>query len=194
MIAALVATAPGPESAPLTLTNAGAASGVLHMQAGTWSSVRAQVRNDADESQEGELRFHLLAMPNVQFTTGVWVPPRSRRVVELPIRAPDKEMLDGDPDNPMKDYAFPGKGLLIKATPQAEVRLGIGDFLVMRRTDRPITAMVAGVSAGDLSRRVVAALRNVSRLGPRTHFLRDNSLPTSVEEWQGVDALIMSAV
>lgn len=191
MIIALALSAAGQDVAPLKLTNAGAVSGVLHMQADLWTAMRGQVSNPADVAQTATYSLHLDRMPNVQFRTEVWVPPRARRVIEVPIRAPDASMVTAEPENNLSAMAFSGEGLLLVPGAAGETRLDSGNFLVMRRVDRPVTAMIAGTETHDLSRRIVAAVRDVSRLSPRTHFLRESSLPNRVEGWQGVDALIL---
>ncbi|MAE63671.1 MAG: hypothetical protein CMJ18_05315 [Phycisphaeraceae bacterium] len=163
-----------------------AVSGINFVRQDHWSTCRSQIRNPEDEEAELLLSVTFKQTPFVQFTGSVWLPPRSRRTVQFPVRAQKVKAARSGVD------AVEVQALLL-APGRPTPRLARKDGLMAREGEksRPTTAVMED-GDDNWNAGAATAVRLALDKPRRLFYLRDSTLPDHQIGWEGLDTLVVA--
>ena len=152
--------------------------GVTHVRPDTWCIAGSKIYNPTEQDIEPLLAISFRSSPHVQFTRRIWVPPKSKRSIQVPLRTPlftDDRFIEVEVD----------------LLDDSESALG-GDRGLFRVDHvRPAMGVLADVDDG-FSQRCATAIRLASRLPRAKSSFRELDLPPVFIGYQGVDNLLIA--
>ena len=149
--------------------------GVTHVRPNTWCIAGSKVYNPTDQDVELLLAVSFMSSPHVQFTRRVWVPAKSKRSIQVPLRTPP--------------FAA-DKAIEVKVDLLGDNDMRFGGDRGLFRVDRvrPATAVLADTD-DSFSQQCGTAMRLAGRLPRAKPSIREPDLPPVFIGYQGLDSL-----
>lgn len=171
----------------VSLAGAGGASGIGQYPPLQWGVAATTVRNLTDREQFLRVTLSFDDSANLEFATDVWMPPRSRRRVWLPIRTNEFTV------DPYAANTLKLKQRLYDISGAEPIELNHLTGLLIATRDRFITGMLSDSNEQDeTSVQVALAARGSMDYSRRMAYLRDNDLPNMVAGWRGLNSLVLT--
>ncbi|GEM_PF-4082511 len=148
----------------------------------TWTLVGLRVRNPTNLPLSATLVSSFTDVPDVQFSTQVWVPARAERWFKQPVRI---EHL------PMGNQPVAMRSVLLDTSVSPE-RILAKDKGSIRITDGNLRTMIIGEVPDEIIDDVVIRLHSIAgNSKPRYYELKQKDVPTSRTGFEGYGALII---
>jgi hypothetical protein len=159
----------------------GGMSGIGTFRRGEWGKIRTLIKNPTDRAVQPVLSIRAREANDIQYAARVWLPPKSRREVHSPFKAPQTAGEDG--------RSFPIETQLIDPRGGRSIQLDRTNSSVIHQDQEMVTGEMRGDGSGTS---LLQALRSTTRYGPTTSFLSKGRVPSTLLGIEGLDALCIS--